>query len=387
MRRWRRRFTRFGLLCASAFLLAGCWDYQKINERAQVIGIGVDPLGKDSRLLSFTFQVPILAASGPTGGGGAGPSPSQSSSTAKYQNFTVRAYAIADALSKAQMLYDKSLYLSNLQTVVLNRRLSGQQIQSVVAELMRDPHVDKLAWLVFSPESSSKEVLEWNNFTAPADIVDRFLSVGLKQHGYTVRTRLWQFWRDANRIGLQPLVGMVTKTGKGHGIQVYGSIAFDRMNPKAVLKPRDTLYINFVKGQVINISMWVKNGRKAFEITDLESSSKISTTMEQGIPVLHARIKVRCNLSQDEDRGTVLLTQDEILRYEKVAARQIQEGVLRTLQTLQRRRLDVYGFGRYYFIAHPRAKEAIEKNWAEWFSRARADVDVNVQIERKGNLI
>ncbi|WP_456057549.1 Ger(x)C family spore germination protein [Alicyclobacillus dauci] len=70
------RYVQLVLCCLLLLFLPGCWDYTKINERAQILGIGVDPSGSSTNRLRYTFQVPNLEQGSQskegqaTGGGG-----------------------------------------------------------------------------------------------------------------------------------------------------------------------------------------------------------------------------------------------------------------------------------------------------------------------------
>lgn len=386
MRRTLQKLLTVGALCLSSLGVTGCWDYQKINDRAQIIGIAIDPIEEQSKLLTFTFQIPVFDTGGSKGqaGGGAGGGSSQGGARTTFRNFTVQAQGVSDAITKTQMHYDKMLYLGNVQTVVLNQHLGGDQVKRVVTEMIRIPSLDKLAWIIVTPESAL-DILHAPSSTAPADSIDRVLGSNIQQHGMTIRTRLWEFWRDERSIGIQPHTGLVKTTSEG--LQVYGLQAFDNMGAHMELPPSDTLYFNFLNARVQRVAIWFQDGQRTFEAGEMKSKAKLSVSMKGGTPVLHAKIRASGVVLQDESNGMEQLTDAEMRRYEGVMERQIQAESVRVLRGFQKNRMDAYGFGECLFLHNPSTQRFIEKQWPDAFEKAKPDVQVKVTLLRKGSLM
>ncbi|MCL6593618.1 MAG: hypothetical protein K6T31_06545, partial [Alicyclobacillus sp.] len=188
---WRRT----GCLLLSSILLLtlpGCWDYQRINYRESIIGIGLDPVPNQPNQLRFIFQSPVFANSGQQGQGTGQPqAPSQASSTSSYRNYTIMAHSLHEAITNAQVQADKQFFLGNLQAIVFNRQVSPEMLRKVISELIRDPTVDNLAFILATDDSAS-DLMNSGVNSAPSDRIDRLLEESVRQHAHMVRTRLWE---------------------------------------------------------------------------------------------------------------------------------------------------------------------------------------------------
>ncbi|GMA56109.1 hypothetical protein GCM10025858_06120 [Alicyclobacillus sacchari] len=210
------------LLCVT-----GCGDYQKINERSQIIGVGVDAVPGRNDVLAFTLQIPNLEK--PTSQSmNLGTSGRQGGESQPYKNFYVEATSLQSALARAQTTYDKSFFLGNMETIVFQSQLSEQAVMRVTEQMMRDESLDKLAVVVASP-SSARSVLEANTSSPPATYIESMWTRSIPQRGFTAPTRLWEFWRDAELIGREPHMPLVETLDDG--VKVGGTLAFQGYLP------------------------------------------------------------------------------------------------------------------------------------------------------------
>lgn len=364
--------------CAMILFLPGCWDYERINDRAEIIGVGVDAVKNNPQKLSYTFQVPLFG--GPSASG-----PSTNGSAAdKFLDFTVDAQGMADAMAKAQLTYNRIFYLGNLECVILNKHLKEDQIMRVISELMRDPSTDKTSYLLFSPQSTV-DVLKLKGEEPTAESIDRFFTIAAKQNGYTTPTRLWEFWTTEYSLGHDPHAGLV-RIEKGR-LKMYGLIPFRGTKPLPEISSEDALYYNLVNGNSNHVALWVEDGHKAFEIGSIHGYSKLSTSWKGKIPILHADIRLDGILLQDETLGEQKLTDGEMRRYEEVAAQLIQQKCIHSLEVLQKERTDIYGFGECTVYHQPLTKRIVQQHWTDLFAHGIPDIQVRVAIDRKGSIM
>lgn len=380
-----QKWLSVGLVTLSILFLPGCWDYQKINNKALVYGIGIDPVKGQPEKLSYTFQIPLLGQSGDeSGSSSVGATSGGESSASSYRNFTVEARGMSDALSQAQLQYSKMFFLNNLQAIVVNDKLTGVQVRSAISELMRSISVDKLAYVFFSPELASK-IFEAKTTAAPADTISEFLAISLKSYGLTTRTHLWEFWRDLTGVGVEPQVPLVKTTG--NGLEIYGLMGFRGTRPTIQLSADDTLYFNCVAESVSHMVIWVKDGQKWFEVGQLHSKRSLSASVKDGKPVLHARIRMRGMLMQDESDGRKELSNAEMEHYQAVAAGQIRQRSTEVFHELQAKKIDLYGFGRFIFIHKPSTEKFIKQKWPDMFAKAKPEFDIKLTLSQKGTLM
>jgi len=379
-----KRSLQLLLLSSCLLFLPGCWDYQKINDRAQIIGIGVDPVPDNPKLMQYTIQVPVFSSSAAESGQTGEPS-SQPTPGSVFRNFVIQATGMADAVAKAQRQYDKSFYLGNFEALILNRRLSAKQVNFIIMECMRNPTVDKLAFVVCTSDLSQDILQLQGGSVAPSDAIDRFLGKTMMQYGYTPRVHLWEFWRDMKTYGINPHAPLVK--AESNGFLMGGMMAFQGSEPKVDVDGTDTLYYRFVAGKINDIAMTIPDGNKSFEVGEVESSCKMSVRMQGATLKLHADIRITGSILSDETAGTNSLSSVETQRYEQLLQHHIEDNATRVMKLLQAEKLDPYGFGHYLALTQPRFVMLVANHWPDYFARAQPDVHVHVVFLRKGNII
>lgn len=369
----------FALL--ASMCLPGCWDYEKINDRAQVLGIGVDPAADAPGQLVYTIQIPKFGA-GPSSQGGQ--SQQSGMGAATYHNYITRGISFVEALEKAQRQSDKVLYLGNLECVILNQNLSAENVEHVVSELMSMRSVDKLSWLAVSPESTQAILNVLTDAEVPADFINRYYSSPEVAHGYSTRVRLWEFWKQTRTLGTAPYAGIVQSNR--NKLVFNGMEVFDKTAPTLTLSNHETLSFNFVKGLVNGISMQIGGVNQRVEVHEVRSRSRKGVSLSGTKPTLHIHVRVKAILLASRADRTEGLDDAQLRQQELQMANEIKSSELGMLKKLQRAGLDAFGFGEDEVIAQPSTESFVRDHWQSAFSKANLDVAVRVQLLTKGEL-
>lgn len=366
--------------CACLAFLPGCWDYIRINDRAFVIGISVDPDPDHPGQMRFSFQVPQFAR--------AQPSPDQSGEQAggalPARNFSASAESLNEAMSIAQLQSEKTLFLGMLQTVILSERLSEQQIRSVVSELVRNTEVDKLAFLVTTPGSAADLLQERDPTGRPAaDVIDQLLGPSERQVGYGTRSRLWEFWRDMISPGTAPrTVEMVTGE---RGIEVSGITAFSGTKPVLTLNRRQAVAYNLLAGQLKQVAVVVPTSKGDAVIRVMRSECTMSTHYRNGRYELIAVAKLEAQLVKAPLDEEMVTGQTDIHAYEAAAGRALSTWCTELVKDLQEKQSDILGFGRLAQFSYPDRTDWIRSHWPAAFADAKPSVSVSVTLSTQAN--
>lgn len=365
----------FTSLCL--LFLSGCGDYRKINDRAQVIGIGVDPIENDPAHLRYTFQIPNLEHEGLSSG------PSMSANL-DYKNFVVDGVSLHTALAKAQTEYNKGFFFGNLESVVLNTHLTERNYLHVTEQLMRDETADKMASMI-ATNVPAQDILSVKTTTPPATTLESMWQVSLAQRGYTANERLWRFWRDAETVGLQTHLPLVEIDGDN--LHIDGTELFIGYTPTSSMSSDDTVFYNLMARKLHHLNLTIPDKDKTFDIKYTKSKSKISVSILHGRPVLHDKIRVHAALASNEDHGESPVSQAEFHRYEQVMNVYFRQECTRVLRELQDKQIDVIGFGQWFAISNQDQIERVRANWGQMFRNATVDIQVTSHIVHSGNLL
>ncbi|EJY57078.1 germination protein, Ger(x)C family [Alicyclobacillus hesperidum URH17-3-68] len=365
------------------FGVTGCGDYQKINERSQIIGIGVDPVPGRDDMLAFTLQIPNLEKPA-SENMNLGTDGRQGGESQAYKNFYVEATSLQSAIARAQTTYDKSFFLGNMESIVLQSGLSEQAVMRVTEQMMRDESLDKLAVIVATP-SSARSVLAANTSSPPATYIESMWTRAIPQRGFTAPTRLWEFWRDAELIGREPHMPLVESLD--NSVKVGGTLTFQGYRPVGSLTPDDTVFYNLLAHDIHALALNIPDGDRSFEIKNASSHSNFYVTNDHGELTLHDVIHVSADLASSEGLGERPITNAESERYEDAIESYVKANARNVLKRLQENQTDIVGFGFWYMIKHPKAALLVRDHWSDMFSHARLDVQAHCTISREGNLI
>ncbi len=364
--------------------ITGCWDYNKINERAPIIGIAADPVKGDDNKISFTFQVQRFTPSGGGKGGGGGGG-TEAQLPTNYVNFHVVSTDLHTALASAQTLSIKKFYLGDFNLLLINRHLKAPQVAKVVLEFIRDTSSDRLAYL-FCADKSALDILSLTGtHESPSDAIHDQLDAKAMQKAYFTRTKVWEFWRDIHRIGIEPKVGIIKV--KGSTFDVAGMEAFSSYQPKYKLNRWDSVFFHLLNDHLHEMAFQIPDRGKNFEVHHIHTTSHIKVLHQKGKTILYDHIIVNGVLSNDEIDNQTNLSNRELSRYEQVMGKYLKNQSEKVLKKLQQQKLDIFGFGQYEVIQHPERLEDIQKNWPDTFSSALPLIKMDVHIHHTGTLM
>lgn len=383
--RMKRVLTLLSSLLA-LMTLPGCWDYQRINYRDQVIMIGVQPVNDNPKLMRYTFQIPDFSKGAGIGDSGAGSGGQDSEKTrGPYRNYVEEAPSVGAAVAKAQLETDKTLFFGNLQVLVLDAHLAGVQIANTVNELMRNPQADKLAYVLFT-YSDMDAVFNAKESVSPGDHISQWMEGAVMQHAYAFRTKLWEFWRDALSHGIDPAAAQVNVDQQDH-LVLGGLVALKSTTPVVQLTPQETLGYNMAVGTITRVSIAFETNDNIFTVGGIHAHSKQSVRMANGQATLHEDIEVEGVLNQDGASYMGIVDQKQLSNYERTMERTMGQQVASVISKMQKKACDPFGFGLHYVLDHPAVYPHLNKVWPALYSKAKVQVDCHVVITRKGSLM
>lgn len=377
-----KQWLTVGVTVSLLIFLPGCWDYASINTRTAVMGVGIDP-AEDPGKFEVTIQFPLL---GKTPSSGQTTNPSDTSS---YQNLTIEAVSLAEAFHNLQRKMDREIDTSEVRAIVINENLSGELMDSAISQLIRLPRMNRLAYLLVTPERA-KKILSTNvSDAAPMDFVDRTFKV--RQQGYVIRRELWQYWRDTTQLGVLPVIPIVQtepSSASRSDALVFGGVCIYQNNQRLfTLNKKETFYLNLLTGKVRGMSFDVPIGKSTVTLTDVRAKSRVRCTKVGNTIVLSDQIQVVGSLAKIVDPSPKPIPPTDVIKLESEISSYLTEQLTSTIQKLEESKADTVGFGRYYLQFHPEDEQKLRQSWGDMFAHAKPSITVHVQITSKGVLI
>ena len=384
MKTFLRRLSTVVIAGALCSLLTGCWDYRAINTRSAVTGIGFDPVPGTPDKMRITIQVPILSQSA-----GSSTSSSTPGTNDAFENISTEAYSVSEALRSLQTQMNRQPDIAELRIIVFNAKLSPQMMDTAVAQLIRVPTINRLARVVTTPDNTQEVFGVKGTDTTPMGFLDQ--AFNMSEQGYVVSRELWQYWRDATQVGVVPVVPIVTASstngGNGNRLTTAGVYVYLNNQISFTLTRKQTLYVNFLTGNVKNMALDVPVQSGEAALTNVSVNSRLRCFSQGNHVVLYDRVSISGTLAKVPSATPKPIPPTDLNWLQDEVSKYLAEQLMETIQTLQQHRADVIGFGRIYLQHHPEEEAKLKAQWGEVFQHAKPQIVVQVRISSKGELI
>lgn len=378
----KRLVIQILLGCLLLTVLAGCWDYRRIDQTAMVMGIGIDPNGKLG--YTVTFQIPsmpsVLTGAGQQSSGGAPPAPTI--------NITVNGDSLANAITVAQEHLDRNLFFGNLQSIILNQNLSHVQTQAILTEILRNSRVPNTASLFLTSDPTLSVLTSKEITDEPVSIFLRDSVRNIKTSGFEQPVPLWVYFRNAFGFGITPVVPRVYSDNDGklifNGLSIYENFKW-----KGDLTRQEARGYNWAIGNVKMMQLMVQDEEKPIVFDINRAKSKLNWRKQNGQYQLYVTVKAEGILIQDPTRGAQAVSHKDMMHMEHRAEEEIKAEIMSAFQKFQGWGTDPYGFGRMVLVQNPQLskQDNLAKNWIEYFKDSRLHVTVNMTVKGKGELL
>ena len=191
---------RFCMLCSLLFILSGCDDLTRLNQRAIVQAIGIDYI---EELDLFKLSLLVFA---PEGGGGPtsiDPSKSNSkiiSSTGKSQS---------EALKNATLLQGKTLFLGDARLVLLGRSAAETKLRHIIGFFNTTPETQSdIAFATTNNTAESIIKLSLSQGLTPVDVFSNLLEK-TSLHGKGISSKLLDVSQDYLSSTMSPVLPVI----------------------------------------------------------------------------------------------------------------------------------------------------------------------------------
>lgn len=402
-----RRNKRISVLLIFLFvfpLLSGCWDRMEIEERAIVLGIGIDKAADDMLPKSDAFSYPsekklsitrtgllkvsvqiavpgrIPLGPGEGGGGGGG----------QKTVWVVNAVGntIADAINVLQQRVSRPLFFGHLRIIVVSENVASKGIDNLNDYFRRNPEVRRTNWMVICKGEASKVMhaspqLERVPTLYLMTTMDQSVKMGRFPNDF-----LGIFWTAVSakgRSGYLPFIELK----QNENVQISGLALFIGGKLVYVTEPRDILFYMGIMGvreggsetyvkakELPNYYMFQSRTRK----------SKFQVSLVNGKPNVKISVIIEGNiLSKSNDYS--LLNKQTVKILENQMEQDAQKNYKDFISRTQKVNSDIFGFGEHiraklpaYWNQHIKTSE----KWEQEYKSLHVDIDVDIHIRRVG---
>ncbi|MFD0695532.1 Ger(x)C family spore germination protein [Paenibacillus sp. GCM10027628] len=401
---WMSNFLK-GVLLVSLFMVtAGCWDRQEIEERAVVLGIGVDQAEPgaaqkeesiahkpgtltppEQGMIRLTVQVAVPGRI-PLGPGAGGESSAGGNKTLWIVSGV--GHTMDDALTGLQQRIAPPLFFGHLRIIVVSEKVAKKGMQNLNDYFRRNPDIRRMSWMFISKGSAmdimkASPQLERVPTIYLMTTMDQSVKMGRFPNDF-----LGIFWSSMSSKGKEGYLPYAEHIGRDN-IEIDGFAYFRGDKLVGVTKPVDIIFYMSVMG--MNPS-----GGQAFvkipgtsEYLEYSGRSRKAITrvdIVNGQPHINVRILLEGNI-REKSNEEVVLSHDIIQTMEKQLEKDAEKEFLDLIHRTQKKGSDIFGFGEHvrarqwkYWDQNIKTKE----KWQEMYRDIKVDLTVQIQIRRVG---
>lgn len=376
LRRWwvrgSRRWWRAFLLLLLPLFLTGCWDRIEIEDRAIIMGLGIDR-GEEVRV---TYQFPLVSKLRPDSHGD-GPS---------FITKTCSGRTIGEAMERLQGQIQEAVFFGHIRTVVFSETAATRGVQQEIDFLRRDPMVRPQVYVIVTPQTA-QEFLD-----APVK-TEQIPSLGLVKMithdarlGRLPKLHLGEFLVRLDSPAIDPVAPIFhQEDGTFHwdGLAVF---AHDRM-------------VGRLSREEAEVFMRLRDGKRGGSVT-VEGANgetvlikffhlrrRVKVQAVEDRPQLVVELELEGNVGEITDLGQKApamgrINSREARLLEAKAAEKVKAETEQLIRKVQSEyRSDIFGLGEWVQAYRP---DLFRENWNEIFPQVGIEVEVTVRLRRYG---
>lgn len=403
--RSRSRLLAYLLLTVFCIpLLTGCWDRLEIEERALVLGVGVDIASPEDEkkeanashlpnsfpkpnavLLKVTVQiaVPGRIPLGPGEGGGSG----------KGQKpvwvLSSVGYTLDDALNNLQQELADRMFFGHLRVIVLSQKFAKLGMSDINDYLRRAPDVRRTTWMVVC-EDQAEDLMKM----APQleRVPSLYLLATMDQAvrmGKLPNAFVGTYWTADSALGMDPFLPYVKLIQSGN-MRIAGLAMFSGAKMVGHSEPVEIGAYMAVKGlnpSGYSVQLEVPGSNTLYMYQITHRSSRISVTIKDGRPEFLVKINSEGNIKEKSNDDEILDVK-MINQIEQQLVKNGQKAIIDLIKKTQVMGSDIFGFGEYVRAKYPgfwnKTVDSAHGSWDEMYKDAVFKVDMIYKIRRVG---
>lgn len=374
----RRRVTAILLL---TLLLTGCWDRREIDERSNVLGVGIDKCERGATCkLIVTRQIAIPGRI-PLGGASGGSSVKGESVVA----FSTPGESGPDTSRKAQAELNRTVSFAHTRFIAFSESFARASVQEYLDYVRRVPEVRRLMWIMVTEGRASdvirsKPSLELVPALYLNDMIDDAVKGGRLPNIY-----VGEFMTRISNKGEDPVAPLVRMRGLDHpalaglavfrDFQMVGKLSPDEMftfmQLRGARKGAEALDIPLPGGSTTTLRVYERRARYHVQRTPERLICKIHLRLETEMIQLSPALS-------GEDPKTLHVIERQ------AAAEVVQRANALIMKLQQEYKADILGVGERVRGTMPGYWKNVSEEWNKVFSQIEFRVSADVHVRRTG---
>lgn len=374
-------------------LLTGCWNQQELTDLAFIMGLGVDKEKNGQYIVSIQNVIPGNVSSGQNGSSGQG---------VPVVTLKASGKSVTEAVRKLTKSLSRRPYFSHTNLIVIGEDLAKSGVLNIFDGIDRDVQFRTSSGIVIARGTTAANLL------SDLSVVDKIPVAKIVKALESTESLLG----ENEKLTIDDFISALVSDGKDaivSGFSITGKPqAGEKLELTQTTRPPSIVSADglamFRKGKLVgwldgskargallvrnkvintNISVDWKGEKDAISYVTERAKAKVSAMIQKGKPVIQVMIENEGNV-HELNAPIDIESPDVIAKIEKGISAAIESEVSSAIQTAQRQKADIFGFGEKVHRKDPKLWHQINKNWDEHFSTLKVQVKVKTYIRREG---
>lgn len=365
----RYRLLLVLMLCA-AIVLAGCSNVKQLNRISFVTAIGIDKSASGVMVHALVAVPGNYTSLSPGNSGGSGK---------QRPNYIIseEGAEVAQALYKMKRKTARDLNYGHTRFILISDELAKEDVGELLDLFMRRAEFQINAWIAVT-KGSAKKILQTVP-EAPQSVTDYLVDTFSQAGSDSMEIfpiYLYQFYSYLREPGKTPYAMEIDTEKEGNQLQLTDLVLFRDAKMVGTLAPQETKYLQMLSGKRLR-SESILLKRRNFIVLHYHVHKQVSS---DGI-----KVDMRVYVELDDNPGASPVLISQLPELESDLGELLRNDIRNLIKKMQKLKADPAGFGEQYRLAHRGFLQADE--WVNAiFPKLPVDVNVRVQIERKGML-
>lgn len=372
---------KFIIFAGSLLLLSGCWDRIEMDELAIVTTAAIDKSEDDQVEVSLEVFIPKSMSGGSESGGG-------SSSAGATMIMTNSGINIADAVSKLQSEFPRSIFWGSCKVFIFSEDIAKDGLQNHLDFLLRDPKPRERAY-IFISKGTAKQII------ALSTILKNYSSESIKKmadKGYGMKVTLLnldEMLTEKDQAAAIPLLTINKQnTGSKKSSQlpkINGVAVFRKDQMIGTISRSTTRGLMWLRGEIKDYTINIKPENEKGEVAVMPVSTDINLIPRIQDGEWTMMIHIKTNGITVQNNTQLDLNDPKSLRKTEEAYREkIEDRVSSAIKEAQQMKADIMQLGDKFHKKYPKEWNKVKDHWEEVYPEVRTTFMINAQISGQG---
>lgn len=365
------------------FFITGCWNRAELNDRAIVMGVGVDKYDKNSYEVTVQILLPEKVGI-PSAAGGA------SDVDKAVWIVSERGNTVFEAVRKLANITGRKLFWQYSEMLIIGEEAAKEGVIPIIDHFIRD-HEFRLRNKFIIARGTAKEIIDTNHplEVIPAEAIKSIVESG-RVTGTVVDVNLLDFSMMLEEMVSAPVTPSIIKLPDApmdKQVDITGAAVFDKDRLRAYLNQTETRGYNIIKGNIVSgilVLHPLEDDPRGISVEIIRMRSSVYPITVDDEVQINIDVKVDGNIAEQQYMGNI--DQQEVWeRLERLTAQIVQKEMNTVLTKSQTDlKLDFLGFADILYRNHPKIWKSLEQEWDRQYPALQINTHVDVRLMRTG---